>query len=123
VDGKTDAGVKLMEQSRIYSLAQKDNPPAMTFPNASAKPADYDVKRDLRYFESPAAFINHEPVAPEDMIMRGMAASLGIVKGQPFQPDVKMKALFNKAADVAFKMAAVVDYDSRHPNTLRTARV
>jgi hypothetical protein len=45
VDGKTDAGVKLMEQTRIYPLAQKDNPPAMKFPNASAKPADYDFKR------------------------------------------------------------------------------
>jgi len=47
VDGKTEAGVKLMERSRIYSLAQKDDPPAMKFPNASAVPSDYDFKRDL----------------------------------------------------------------------------
>ena len=52
VDGKTDEGVKLMEQSRIYALAQKDHPPAMKFPNASGVPADCDFKRDLRYFES-----------------------------------------------------------------------
>ena len=118
VDGKTDAAVKLMEQRRIYPLAQKDNPPAMKFPNASAKPADYDFKRDLRYFESLAEFINHEPVAPEDLAMRGMAASPGIVKGQPFQPDAKMKALLNKAGDVAYKMAAVNGFDSRYPNKL-----
>jgi len=36
-----------MERSRIYSLAQKDDPPAMKFPNASAVPSDYDFKRDL----------------------------------------------------------------------------
>jgi hypothetical protein len=48
VDGKTDPGMKLMEETRIYPLAQKDNPPAMKFPNASATPADYDFKRDLR---------------------------------------------------------------------------
>jgi hypothetical protein len=118
VDGKTDAGVKLMEQSRIYPLGKKDQSPTMQFPNASAKPADYDFKRDLRYFESLAEFINHEPVAPEDMAMRGMAASLGIVKGQPFQPDAKMKALLTTAADVAYKMAAVDSYDSRYPNKL-----
>jgi len=118
VDGKTDAGVKLMEQSRIYPLAQKDNPAAMKFPDASGTPSDYNFKRDIRYFESLAAFINHEPVAPEDMTMRGMAASLGIIKGQPFQPDARMKALLNTAADVAFKMAAVDDYDSRYPNKL-----
>ena len=40
VNGRTEAGVKLMEQSRIYPLAQKDNPPAMKFPNMSATPAD-----------------------------------------------------------------------------------
>jgi hypothetical protein len=90
----------------------------MKFPNASATPADYDFKRDLRYFESLAAFINHEPVAPEDMAMRGMAASLGIVKGKPFQPDAKMKALLNAAGDVAFKMAAVDFFDTRYPNKL-----
>jgi hypothetical protein len=118
VDGKTDAGVELMEQTRIYPLAQKDNPPAMKFPNASATPADYDFKRDLRYFESLAEFINHEAVAPEDMAMRGMAASLGIVKGQPFQPDAKMKATLNAAGDVAFKMAAVDSYDTRYPDKL-----
>jgi len=118
VDGKTDAGVKLMEQSRIYPLAQEDHPPAMNFPNASAMPADYDFKRDVRYFESLAEFINHESVAPEDFAMRGMAASLGIVKGQPFQPDAKMKALLNTAADVAFKMAAVDFLDTRYPDKL-----
>ena len=118
VEGKTDAGVKLMEQSRIYPLAQKDTPPAMKFPNASGVPADYDFKRDIRYFESLAAFINHEAVAPEDMAMRGMAASLGIVKGKPFQPDAKLKAMLNTAADVAFKMAAVDSYDTRYPNKL-----
>ncbi len=118
VDGKTDAGVNLMEQSRIYPLALKDNPPGMKFPNASGVPADYDFKRDFRYFESLAAFINHEAVAPEDMAMRGMAASLGIVKGKVFQPNAKMKSLLNAAADVAFKMAAVDSYDTRYPNKM-----
>jgi hypothetical protein len=112
VDGKTDAGVQLMEQSRIYPLAQKDNPPAMIFPNASGVPVDMDFKRDLRYFESLAQFINHEPVAPEDMAMRGMVASLGIVKGKPFQPDARMKSILNTAGDVAYKMATVISYDS-----------
>jgi hypothetical protein len=37
-DGKTNAGVKLMEQSRIYWLAQKDNPPAMKFPKRLGRP-------------------------------------------------------------------------------------
>jgi hypothetical protein len=117
-DGKTEAGVKLMERTRIYALAQQDHPPAMQFPNATAVPSDYDFKRALRYFASLATFLDHEPVAPEDMVMRGMAASLGIVKGQPFKPDERMQAMLNTAANVAFNMAAVESYDSRYPNKL-----
>ena len=52
------------------------------------------------------------------MAMRGMAASLGIVKGQPFKPDKRMQAMLNTAANVAFNMAAVESYDSRYPNKL-----
>jgi hypothetical protein len=47
-----------------------------------------------------------------------LAASLGIVKGKPFQPDAKMKALLNAAGDAAFKMAAVDFFDTRYPNKL-----
>ena len=43
--------------------------------------------------------------------MRGMLAGLGIEKGKPFKPDAKMKALLEKAGQVGFKMAAVVDYN------------
>jgi hypothetical protein len=52
------------------------------------------------------------------MAMRGMAACLGIVKGQPFRPDAKMKALLDKAGDVGFKMAASVSYDSHYAKKL-----
>ena len=115
VEGKTDAGVKLMEQSRIYPLAQKDTPPAMKFPNASGVPADYDFKRDIRYFNRWRRSSTTRSGRARRQAMRGMAASLGIVKGKPFQPDAKLKAMLNTAADVAFKMAAVDSYDTRYP--------
>jgi hypothetical protein len=59
---------------------------------------------------------DHEPIAPEDMAMRGMAASLGIVKGRPFQPDAHMTGILNAAAGIAFKMAAVESYASSYPD-------
>ena len=67
----------------------------------------------FEYFERLADFINYETVSREDFAMRGMLAGIGIIKGQPFMPDAKMKALLDKAGQVAFKMAAVVDYDYR----------
>ncbi len=72
-----------------------------------------DFPRGFEYFERLADFINYETVSREDFAMRGMLAGIGIVKGQPFEPDAKMKALLDKAGQVGFKMAAAVDYDYR----------
>jgi hypothetical protein len=113
VDGKTDQGVALLEQSRIYPLSQAVNPPAMKFPNASGVPMDGNYPNDFEYFERLADFINYETVNREDFAMRGMLAGIGIVKDQPFKPAAKQRALLDKAAKVAFKMASTVAFDTR----------
>lgn len=111
VDGKTDQGVALLEKSKIYPLSKADNPPKMKFPNLSGVHVAGDFPRDFEYFQRLADFINYETVDNADFAMRGMLAGLGIVKGQPFKPDAKMKALLDKAGQVGFKMAANVDYN------------
>jgi len=58
VDGKTDAAVKLIEQTKVYPLGKKDTAPAMVFPNASEKPANMLVTRDITYFENLAATVS-----------------------------------------------------------------
>jgi hypothetical protein len=109
-NGKTEPGVTLMEQTRIYPLARADDPPAMSFPNASGVPLDMLFPRDGTYYGQLAGFFAREPAAPEDFALRGMAARLGIVKGQPFQPDARMTRLLDRAAQTGFKMASNVAY-------------
>ena len=46
---------------------------------------------DYSYFEGLAEFVENEFVGPEDWSMRGMMASLGIIKGKPFAPDAQCK--------------------------------
>ena len=120
-DGKTDEAVKTIEKTVIYPLGKKDAAPAMVFPNASEKPASMLVTQDISYFENLKQFIDYEPVDREDFAMRGMMATLGIVKGQPFEPDERMKTILNRAADVAWKMASVQRYERRIPGTRRYA--
>ena len=115
-DGKTDQGVTLLEQSKIYPLAKAKNPPKMKFPNLSGVPIEGDYPRDLEYFKRLADFINYETVDREDFAMRGMLAGIGIIKGKPFNPDRKMKALLDKAGQTGFKMATTIDYDFRPKN-------
>lgn len=112
-DGKTDAGVALLEQAKIYPLSKAENPPAMEFPNLSGVHVPGDFPRDFEYFERLADFIDYETVDREDFAMRGMLAGLGIVKGQPFNPDEHLKSILEKAGQVGFKMAAAIDYDFR----------
>ena len=119
VDGKTDDAVKIIEQTRVYPLGKKDSAPAMVFPNASEKPANMLVTQDISYFENLKQFIDYEPVDREDFAMRGMMASLGMIKGQPFEPDERMQAILNRAADVAWKMASVQRYERNIPGTKR----
>lgn len=119
VDGKTDNAVRLIEQTRVYPLGKEDSAPAMVFPNASKRPANMLVTQDISYFENLKRFIDYEPVDREDFAMRGMMASLGIVKDQSFEPDERMQAILKRAADVAWKMASVQRYERRIPGTRR----
>jgi len=97
--------VAALEQSRIYPLGKKDQAKPMQFPEGSGVPADLLFTRDSSYFDMLARFIDHEYVDPTDMDMRGMLASIGIVKGQPFEPDEKTRAMLDRAALTAFKMS------------------
>ena len=121
VDGKTEPAVELVEQTRIYPLGNKDSAPAMIFPNASKKKANMLVTQDISYFNNLKQFVDYEPVDREDFAMRGMMATLGIVKGQPFNPDARLKEILNRAADVGWKMATVQRYERRMPGTKRYA--
>jgi hypothetical protein len=76
--------VRVMEQTRIYPLGKKETAKPMQFPDASGVPANMLYPQDGTAFDMLSRFINHEYVDPADMYMRGVAAELGIVKGQPF---------------------------------------
>jgi len=102
--------VKVMEQTRIYPLGKQDSAKPMEFPNASAKPANLLFPQDGSAFDMIDRFIQHEYVDPQDMEMRGMLAALGIVKGQSFKPDEKTRALLDKGAKTAFRMAHTMSY-------------
>ncbi len=119
VDGRTDQAVQLIEQTKIHPLGHEDSAPAMVFPNASEKPAHMLVTHDITYFEALKDFIDYEPVDREDFAMRGMLATLGIIKDQPFNPDERMRGILERAANVAWKIASVQLYERRVPGTQR----
>jgi hypothetical protein len=97
--------VALAEQTRVYPLwaPEKDVKP-MQFPNGSGKRISMMYPVDNKFWTKLKAFVDYEPVSAIDPEIRGVLASIGIVKGQPFNPDAKQQALLKKAVETAPKM-------------------
>ena len=59
---------------------------------------------DFSYWEKLKAFVDYEPVGAIDPEVRGILASVGIIKGVPFNPDAATKETLTKAVETAPKM-------------------
>jgi hypothetical protein len=97
--------VALAVQTRIYPLwvSEKDVKP-MQMPNASGQRINMMYPVDNSYWTKLKAFVDYEPVSAIDPELRGVLASIGIVKDQPFNPTAKQQELLKKAVETAPRM-------------------
>ncbi|WP_045365590.1 DUF1254 domain-containing protein [Methyloceanibacter caenitepidi] len=97
--------VTLAEQTRIYPLwtSEKDAKP-MEFPNASGQRVNMMYPVDNAFWTKLKEFVDYEPISAIDPELRGVLASIGIVKDQPFKPTAEQQELLNKAVETAPKM-------------------
>jgi hypothetical protein len=105
--GKPDptAAVANAEQTRIYPLwAPEKEVKPMQFPNASGKRLNMMYPVDNSYWSKLKEFVDYEPVSAIDLELRGVLASIGIIKGQPFNPNAKQQELLKKAVETAPRM-------------------
>ena len=99
------AAVATAEQTRVYPLGsvEKDRK-KMQFPNASNVAVNMMYPTDFTYWEKLKAFIDYEPVEAISPEVRGILASIGIIKGVPFNPDTTTKEALTRAVADAPKM-------------------
>ncbi|WP_442504177.1 DUF1254 domain-containing protein [Marinivivus vitaminiproducens] len=97
--------VALAERTRIYPLtvSEKDVKP-MAFPNGSGRRINMMYPVDNTYWTKLKAFVDYEPVSAIAPELRGVLASIGIVKGQPFEPTEKQQELLRRAVETAPRM-------------------
>ena len=101
----TGPAVATAERTRIYPLWEVEkNIPAMQFPNASGKRVDMMYPIDFSFWEKLKQFVDYEPYAAITPELRGVLASIGIIKGIPFTPTAGQKKLLVKAVETAPKM-------------------
>ena len=103
--------VELVEQSRIYPLGKKDSAEPMKFPDASGVPANMLPVSDGTAFDQLKLLVDSEGANLADADWLGMLASIGIVKGQPFNPDEHKRGILDRAAKTAYKMSRVIGFE------------
>ena len=116
VDGRPDTAAELFRTGlRIYPLSQKDNPPEMEFISASGVKVNTIHANNVEFYEELATVIQREPIDVIDPETRGLLASIGIRKDQPFAPDDRLKAILVESAAVANATARSLFFQSRDP--------
>jgi hypothetical protein len=103
--------VKLITSTKIYPLGKKDSAKPMEFPDGSAASPNMLYPTDGSAFEMLARFIESDYFDPTDSDMRGMLASIGIIKGKPFNPDTHAREILDRAGKTAFRIARAIAYN------------
>jgi hypothetical protein len=102
--------VELVEQSKIYPLNGKATAKAMVFPDASGVPANMLPISDGSAFDQLKLLVDSEGANLAESDSLGMLASIGIIKGQPFQPDAHTRQILDQAAKTGYKMSRVIGF-------------
>jgi len=114
VDGSTKPGVESVKKNlKIYHLEDAANPPALKFVNASGLPKTFVPPGDYTFWEMLDKVIQEEPSAGSDPTTLGLFASIGIVKGKPFNPDARMKKILADAANIGAVTARAIAFKIR----------
>ena len=116
VDGSPKPGVDSVKKAlKIYPRSDAANPPAMKFVNASGIPSNFVAPGDYSFWSLVNEVIQEEPSEGSDPTTLGLLASIGIVKGQPFSPDARMRKILTDAANIGAVTARTLAFRLRDP--------
>lgn len=111
VNGDPKPGVDAVKKfTKIYPLAQANNPPKLNFINMSGKPFNMVGPADYQFWELLNKVVQSEPTDQVDPTTLGFWASVGIIKGKPFAPDERMKKILTEAAGVGDATVRAIMY-------------
>lgn len=108
-------GVDDVLKTKMYRLDQADNPPQMTYLNIAEESTNTVHANDFSFYEEINTLIQEEPAEALDPERAGQCAAIGIVKGQPFEPDERMRTILNQAARLAAAAARALIFKPRDP--------
>jgi hypothetical protein len=115
--GNNDAANALIQTVKVYPLHQTAGWKAPTWvklPKGDFTPLRWET--NFQYWQVLKEIIDLEPAYEAYRSYYGELAGLGIVKGQPFRPDERMKGILDKAAKMANAQMRVQSFADRRPD-------
>jgi hypothetical protein len=118
IGGDQQAAMDSLQKIKIYPIANKTQ--LMNWTDISQKP-NFDAsclrwEDNFQFWQVLKKIVDEEPVSPRFPGMSGLLANLGIVKGKPFQPDDRMKAILTRAAKTGRDQMLVSAFASNRPD-------
>ena len=98
-DGLEAAADNFKSGLRVYPLKDAANPAPTQFMNMSGRSFSTIFPSNLDYFKILNTIVQEEPIDAIGPEARGYIAAIGIVKGQPFNPDDRMKKIADRSGD------------------------
>jgi hypothetical protein len=99
----------------IYPLSEAGNPPKEKFVNLSGLKYNTVHANNFEFFEEVNQAVQREPATAFSPELVGVFHSIGIRKGEPFEPDARMKKILTEAAAIGNATARAITYASRDP--------
>ena len=111
-------GVPAMKQTRIYPFAEVVAPQDNVFINLADQVFNTVHSNDFSFFEEVAEIVQEEPTEALDPERAGQLAAIGLVTGQPFTPDERLRGILSRAAEIGAGIARTVAYEPRDPDAV-----
>ena len=94
-------------------LAEAPEAPPTRFVEGSRKAFNTIPSNDFSYWEAIDELVQREPAGAGDPEILGLLAAVGIVKGKPFAPDERMRAILEEAVVLGDATARTIAYAPR----------
>ena len=102
------------EKLKIYSLTPANRARTTRLIDGSQLHLGQVAPNDLRFFEDLHQMVQTEPSHSLETDRRSLFASIGIVKGQPYRPNVRMKRTLADAVAIGSATVGAINYYARN---------
>jgi len=117
-DGDRKATVNALKTvMKVYPYSQVNNPPKQKFVNMSGLKFNTVHANDFHFYEELNAVIQGEDADAFNPETVGLFAAIGIKKGQPFNPDARMKKILTEAVAIGNATARAINFKPRKKST------